>query len=100
MALARSTARRYAEAAFEIAERDDSMEAWLAALAVAAGYADEAREVSALWPTSPGHLHWWLGKTLVALPRFCLRAIHAVLGRTDMVKYRQGRPALMNTDTD
>ena len=35
MALARSTARRYAEAGFEIAERDDSMEAWLAALAVA-----------------------------------------------------------------
>ena len=35
MALARSTARRYAEAAFEIAGRDDSMEAWLAALAVA-----------------------------------------------------------------
>ena len=35
MALARSTARRYAEAAFEIAERDDSMEAWLASLAVA-----------------------------------------------------------------
>jgi F-type H+-transporting ATPase subunit delta len=35
MALARSTARRYAEAAFEIAERDDSMEAWVAALVVA-----------------------------------------------------------------
>jgi F-type H+-transporting ATPase subunit delta len=35
MALARSTARRYAEAAFEIAQRDDSMEAWLAALAIA-----------------------------------------------------------------
>ena len=35
MALARSTARRYAEAAFEIAERDDSMEAWVAALAIA-----------------------------------------------------------------
>ena len=35
MALAGSTARRYAEAAFEIAERDDSMEAWLAALAIA-----------------------------------------------------------------
>ncbi len=35
MALARSTARRYAEAAFEIAQRDASMEAWLAALAVA-----------------------------------------------------------------
>ena len=34
MALARSTARRYAEAAFEIAERDDSMEAWLAAFAL------------------------------------------------------------------
>jgi F-type H+-transporting ATPase subunit delta len=30
-----TTARRYAEAAFEIAERDDSMEPWLAALAVA-----------------------------------------------------------------
>ena len=35
MALARSTARRYAEAAFEIAERDDSMEAWLASFVVA-----------------------------------------------------------------
>ncbi len=35
MALARSTARRYAAAAFEIAERDDSMEAWLAAFVVA-----------------------------------------------------------------
>lgn len=35
MALARSTARRYAEAAFEIAERDDSMEAWLAAFTLA-----------------------------------------------------------------
>ncbi len=35
MALTRSTARRYAEAAFEIAERDASMDAWLAALAVA-----------------------------------------------------------------
>jgi F-type H+-transporting ATPase subunit delta len=37
MALARSTARRYAEAAFEIAERDDSMAAWRDAL----GLADE-----------------------------------------------------------
>ena len=37
MALARSTARRYAEAAFEIAERDDSMEAWLAAFAEGLG---------------------------------------------------------------
>jgi len=35
MALTRSTARRYAEAAFEIAERDDTMEAWLAAMSVA-----------------------------------------------------------------
>lgn len=35
MALVRSTARRYAEAAFEIAERDDSMADWLAALEVA-----------------------------------------------------------------
>lgn len=35
MALTRSTARRYAEAGFEIAERDDSMEAWLAAFDVA-----------------------------------------------------------------
>lgn len=35
MALTRTTARRYAEAAFEIAVRDGSMVAWLAALAVA-----------------------------------------------------------------
>ena len=65
----------------------------LTALAVAAGYVDEARQVSALWPASPGHLHWWLGKALAALPRFCLGAIHSVLGRMEFVKYRQGRPA-------
>jgi F-type H+-transporting ATPase subunit delta len=35
MALTRGTARRYAEAAFEIAERDGSVDAWLAALAIA-----------------------------------------------------------------
>ena len=35
MALTRSTARRYAEAAFQIAVRDASMDAWLAAFAVA-----------------------------------------------------------------
>lgn len=35
MALAGTAARRYAEAVFEIAERDDSMEAWSAALTVA-----------------------------------------------------------------
>jgi F-type H+-transporting ATPase subunit delta len=35
MALTRSTARRYAEAAFEIAERDGSVDAWLAALVIA-----------------------------------------------------------------
>lgn len=35
MALVRSTARRYAEAAFEIAERDDSMSAWLSAMSTA-----------------------------------------------------------------
>jgi F-type H+-transporting ATPase subunit delta len=36
MALTRTTARRYAEAAFEIAERDGSMPAWLVAFDVAA----------------------------------------------------------------
>jgi F-type H+-transporting ATPase subunit delta len=35
MAGTRSTARRYAEAAFEIAERDGSVEAWLAAFTAA-----------------------------------------------------------------
>ena len=35
MALARSTARRYAEAAFQIAQRDDTMETWREALTTA-----------------------------------------------------------------
>jgi F-type H+-transporting ATPase subunit delta len=35
MALNRSTARRYAEAAFQIAERDGTVDAWLAALSLA-----------------------------------------------------------------
>jgi glycosyltransferase involved in cell wall biosynthesis len=70
----------------------------LTALAIAAGYFDEAREVGALWPRSPAHRHWWFGKALLSLPMFCQKAIHSVLGRTDLVKFRQGRPAPLSTD--
>jgi F-type H+-transporting ATPase subunit delta len=35
MALTRSTARRYAEAGFQLAEEEDAVEAWLAGLAIA-----------------------------------------------------------------
>jgi glycosyltransferase involved in cell wall biosynthesis len=65
----------------------------LTALAVAVGNVEGAREVSSYWPASPGHLHWWLGKGLGALPGAVIRAIHSVLGRTDFVRFRQGRPA-------
>ena len=44
MALRRSTARRYAEAAYEVAVRDDAVEAWLAALAAADEALYEAKD--------------------------------------------------------
>ena len=53
MALICSTARRYAEAAFEIAERDSSVDAWLAALAIADERLDLARGDAAA--VQPGH---------------------------------------------
>lgn len=65
----------------------------LVALAAATGHIDEVRQISALWPPSPGHLHWWMGKTLASLPTICLQAIAGILSHTDMVRYRQGRPA-------
>ena len=65
----------------------------LTALAIAVGYVDEARQVSAYWPNSISHLHWWMGKALANLPRSLLRAIHLAIGDADFVKYRQGRPA-------
>jgi F-type H+-transporting ATPase subunit delta len=49
MALARGTARRYAEAAFQVAERDDAMETWTSALAIASerlAHEDAARFLS------------------------------------------------------
>ena len=46
----RSTARRYAEAAFEIAERDDSCRAWVAAFDAAERAPRRARGVRGCWP--------------------------------------------------
>ena len=70
----------------------------LTALAVAMGYVDEVREISRFWPTSPSHIHWWLGRGLAALPDFCIGAIHKTLGQTEFVRHRQGKPAPRETD--
>jgi len=70
----------------------------LTAIAIAAGYLDEVDKVAEFWPPSPTHAHWWMGKLLTSLPRFCRKAIHAVLGRCDFVKYRQGRPVSVSAD--
>jgi hypothetical protein len=64
----------------------------LVALAIAAGQHEEVKAISGFWPRSPGHLYWWLGKSLAALPGFVGQAIHAVLWNFDFVKYRQGKP--------
>jgi glycosyltransferase involved in cell wall biosynthesis len=71
----------------------------LAALSIAAGYPEEAKKITDFWRPSPRHLHWWLGRILIALPPLVHRSIHAVLGRTDLVKYRQGRPVEENHRT-
>lgn len=72
----------------------------LTALAIAVGLIDEAHSVGTFWPTSPNHVHWWLAKSLIALPDFCLRGIHGLLGRMDFVKYRQGRSAPVDGRVD
>jgi glycosyltransferase involved in cell wall biosynthesis len=64
----------------------------LTALAIAAGQYQVVREISEFWPFSPTHAYWWMGKTLSSLPSVVQRGLHAVLGRMDFVKYRQGRP--------
>jgi F-type H+-transporting ATPase subunit delta len=75
MPLNRSNARRYAEAAFEIAERDDSMEGWLAALAVAEARLVEPEVMHLLSnPAIPGvsreeALARMLGKDVTGPPR-------------------------------
>lgn len=62
----------------------------LVALAVATGFFDEAKAAAAVWPRSPGHLHWWMGQALVCLPRVCQQALHVVLRRFRFVRSRQG----------
>lgn len=70
----------------------------LTALAVAMGFVEEVREIASIWPRSPRHVHWWLGKSLSILPGFCVAAIHSTLGQTDFVRYRQGKPAPENVE--
>lgn len=70
----------------------------LTALAVAMGMVTELREIASFWPASPRHLHWWLGRGLSLLPDVGVAAVHATLGRTDFVRYRQGRPAPDDAD--
>ena len=62
----------------------------LIALAIATGYLDEAEEAAATWPRSPGHLHWWMGKTLASAPKCCKQLVHVFLKRFAFVKQRQG----------
>jgi len=62
----------------------------LIALAIATGYFDEAKRAAAMWPRSPGHLHWWMGQALASAPKGCKRLMHVFLRRFSFVKQRQG----------
>ena len=72
----------------------------LTALSIAAGYFDEAEKIGAYWQSSPSHVHWWLGRFLLGMPRFGKAIIHETLGRTVLVKHRQGGPAYSSERSD
>lgn len=59
-----------------------------AVISVAAGCLDDAKRIANLWPASPSSLHWWIGHTLVSLPRPLLWLLHKSVGRTKAVKNR------------
>jgi glycosyltransferase involved in cell wall biosynthesis len=65
-------------------------------LTIATGYFKEMKEFAAIWPASPRHCLWWMGKMLAMLPGFCHRAMHSMMWRFEFVRYRQGKP----TDTE
>ena len=90
MVMTRSTARRYAEAAFEIAERDGSMEAWLAALAIAHERLSSPEVLRLLAnpaipaPSRVGVLERILGEDVSAAPRNLL-ALMVRRGRFELL---------------
>ncbi len=59
-----------------------------AVISVAAGCLDDAETIAELWPTSLLSLHWWIGHTLVSLPRPLLQLLHKSVGWTKAVKNR------------
>jgi glycosyltransferase involved in cell wall biosynthesis len=58
----------------------------LTAKAVATGFYDEARLLSSIWPQSPSHFYWWLGKSLALMPRPLQKTVHATIGKMNFVK--------------
>jgi len=63
-----------------------------AVISVAAGCLDDAKAIARLWPPSPLSWHWWVGRTLVSLPKPILRLLHLCVGWTDAVKNRNAPP--------
>lgn len=59
----------------------------LTAKAIATGNYDEARILSSIWPRSPEHGNWWLGKLLASLPRTIQKSIRAIVERLGILEY-------------
>jgi glycosyltransferase involved in cell wall biosynthesis len=60
----------------------------LAAVAIAAGHLEEARDIARIWPAAPRDLYWWAGKALSSMPSYALELVHMTLGRTKAVRLR------------
>ena len=61
-----------------------------AIISVAAGCLDDAKAIARLWPRSLLSWRWWVGHTLVSLPRPFLWLLHCCVRWTDAVKKRNG----------
>lgn len=62
-----------------------------AIISVAAGCLDEAKIIAKIWPLSPLSLHWWIGRSLVAMPRPLLWLLHKSVYWMPAVKNRNTR---------
>lgn len=59
----------------------------LTAKAVATGNYDEARLLSSIWPRSPGHIYWWLGRSLALMPRSIQDVIRRIVEKMGILEY-------------
>jgi glycosyltransferase involved in cell wall biosynthesis len=59
----------------------------LTAKAVATDNYDEATILSSIWPRSPGHIYWWLGRSLALMPRPIKDVMRGIVEKMGILEY-------------